>query len=217
MITDLNLQVFNQYPYKRHFHRHKCIFIHIPKCAGSSVLASLGASARGYQARRIHQSYLAYRQSDRKKFEKYFKFAFVRDPFDRAISTYEYLHQGGNKKNDSDFINHYSITRISFEEFVMEVLSHRLLHQVPLLRPQHSFIFNFQNELQIDFLGRYENLSSDFATIAARLGLPKNLPQINTSVRYPASEYLKSNDVKQRLINLYQDDFELLSYPIQNT
>ena len=62
-------------------------------------------------------------------------------------------------------------------------------------------------------MGRYENIESDFTVVAERLGLATNLPRVNTSIRDPSADYLKSKDVKDRLLNLYQDDFELLGYP----
>ena len=53
---------------------HQCIFIHIPKAAGTSVTLTLfGKGSR-------HVPWFEYYQANPRKFRKYFKFAFVRIP-----------------------------------------------------------------------------------------------------------------------------------------
>src|SRR5690606_33346091 len=85
-----------QFPYKTYMNKHKCIFIHIPKTAGSSIITALNGSV----SKRQHLPWYIFQKSNPKKYEKYYKFAFVRHPVDRAVSAYNYLSKGGNEKND---------------------------------------------------------------------------------------------------------------------
>ena len=74
--------------------KHKCIFIHVPKAAGSSVETS-----EIFEDQRIktgeyvggHTTALEYRETYPGKFKNYFKFAFVRNPYSRLVSAFSYL------------------------------------------------------------------------------------------------------------------------------
>ena len=84
----------NDFPYRKHFTRNKCIFIHIPKAAGTSVLAALGKTK---EKGRDHVSWQVYKKASSRKFARYYKFTFVRNPYDRALSAYRYILSGGNQ------------------------------------------------------------------------------------------------------------------------
>src|SRR5258708_2253062 len=74
--------------------RCRCIFIHIPKPGGSSMAAALfGEASR-------HVPYFEYEQANPRKFRQFFKFAFVRNPWDRLVSTYWFLRKGGVNEQD---------------------------------------------------------------------------------------------------------------------
>ena len=74
----------------RGFDREKAIFVHIPKAAGTSIALSIfGELPYHYKA----IDYIVF--FGRKTFNQYFKFAFVRNPWDRVYSAYTYLRKGG--------------------------------------------------------------------------------------------------------------------------
>lgn len=74
--------------------RSQCIFIHIPKTAGTSVALTLF----GHGSR--HVPWFRYQQANPVKYRRYFKFAFVRNPWDRLVSSYFYLQKGGMSEAD---------------------------------------------------------------------------------------------------------------------
>jgi hypothetical protein len=65
--------------------RHRCIFIHIPKTAGASIALSL------FNEPPRHVHYRDFEIANPDKFRRYFKFAFVRNPWDRLVSSYFYF------------------------------------------------------------------------------------------------------------------------------
>ncbi|HSH75802.1 MAG TPA: sulfotransferase family 2 domain-containing protein, partial [Longimicrobiales bacterium] len=80
----------------RSFDDRRCIFVHIPKCAGFSVARSLfGNLAGGHLTVRKYQ--MIYR---RREFSEYFKFTFVRNPWDRVVSAFFFLKEGGVNEVD---------------------------------------------------------------------------------------------------------------------
>src|SRR5690606_31345973 len=105
-------------------HKLKIIFIHIPKCAGSSVKdyyfnkPKLDWRQPNYELlygwcpkRRIHLQHATPKELieteliPKEIWDSYFKFAFVRNPWDRAYSDYLWIQKDRNVKGDfKDYI-----------------------------------------------------------------------------------------------------------------
>lgn len=169
-------------------HPHRCLFVHIPKTAGQSIehafldLLGLTWQQRGtlllrYNAdpaagppRLAHlraADYVRLGHLPESQFADYFKFAFVRDPWDRVVSFYKYVGEPAE---------------YDFKRFALDVLPADLWHRMYwFVRPQSEFLYH-EGELLVDFVGRFETLQSDFAEVCNRLGLPATrLPFVNRS------------------------------------
>lgn len=171
-------------------HHHRCIFIHIPKNAGQSIesffLNSLGLSWENRAplllrynnnpelgpprlAHLLAADYVRYKYLPQSMYDEYFKFAIVRNPWDRTVSMYRYLGDP-QKETFSEFVRN---------RFMLEQWQERFW----FVRPQSDFICSDSGELMIDYLGRFETLKEDFETILSKLGLPSQpLPHVNKSV-----------------------------------
>lgn len=196
--------------YSRGVAANKCLFIHIPKTAGLSIRRLVPGSNRG------HITWRVYYRANPKKFETFFKFSFVRNPWDRVVSAYWFLEQGGfgvqnpgsGKCDDEERAFMMGNTK-SFEEFVIERLP-RCLDLVHF-RPQHQFIFDDQRVNRMDFTGRYENIAEDYGKVCAKLGVEAALRHLNTSRHDHYTSYY-SPETYNIVGDLYADDIALLGY-----
>ena len=198
----------NPYPYRKYTNRYKCIFIHIPKTAGTSILSILGEGT----INRDHAIYNIYRKADKQKFNKYYKFTFVRNPWDRVVSTYEYLIQGGNKFEDKYFEELLKSKYDTFEKFVMEYLNKDIIHEHDIFRPQYLYIYDHKGICQVDFIGKYEELNQSFKVISEKLKIPSDLPRVNLSRRVEYSTYFKKKEIIDKISDLYNRDIQLFDY-----
>ncbi len=197
-----------RYPYRKYNSTHECIFIHIPKTAGTSILRTL----IGKSAYRNHTSYHEFQRVDAVKFENYFKFCFVRNPYDRVVSSYVYLIKGGNKKEDLDFQNFLKENFPTFEKFILEYLDKDTIYDHILFKPQYSFIYNYKRKCHVDYIGRYENIKIDFESICQKLNISCKLPSTNRVKRDDFETFYANNVVREKVYSLYQKDFELFNY-----
>jgi len=197
--------IVDPYPYRPYMNKHKVIFIHIPKTAGTTVLESLGAKKN----RRDHLSHIVYRQSNHFKYEQYFKFAFVRNPLSRCISVYKYLSMGGNQ--GADKIKYKNVSKQSFDEFVDEYLVEPYLHSNHMLKPQYSFIYNEMGCCVVDFLGKQESFNKDFNIVLSKIGLSNNeIVSSNKSI-FLNHVQMKSS-TKDKIFDIYKKDYEYFGY-----
>ena len=198
------------YPYRKYFLENECIFIHVPKVAGTSILSVLSDG----KYFRDHCSYKDYQQSDPIKFKRYFKFAFVRNPYDRLVSAYLYLLAGGNQMDDLVISNELVESYPTFDRFVLSYLDQEKIYRHNLFKPQHLFLFDFNDNLMVDYLGRFETIEDDYNYVAAKLGISIKLPSKNASSRAKVSflKYYKNEDVLKTVYSLYKLDFELFKY-----
>lgn len=134
-------------------------------------------------------------------YQNYFKFAFVRNPWDWQVSQYRYMMQ---KKAHFQHDTVKSLT--NFDRF----LEWRLQEDLVL---QKDFVTDRQDKTIVDFIGKYENLDRDFATICTKIGIDATLPYLNksTSKVKPYHEYY--TEYGKNLVAKYcQADIELFGY-----
>lgn len=197
------------FPYKPYMRRYKCIYVHIPKTAGTSILSALGQKGRG----RNHFPWYIYHSASPRKFNKYFKFAFVRNPWTRLYSAYRYLRSGGNQVEDlkiSHQINEYA----NLEEFIINGLGEGFFRNNPIFIPQSFFVIGLSGEVVVDFIGKYENLNEDFRVAAEKIGVKPALPKTNVSkqVNNKNELFLISPESKKIIYELYKQDIKYFQY-----
>jgi len=203
---------YNQfdYPYREYFNLYKCLFIHIPKTAGTSILKIISDD----QFYRDHCKYKILLDSDAKKFDSYYKFCFIRNPFDRMVSIYNYLQSNGNGLDDVYWGELLKNNYPNFEDFVLHFLNERNIHEHTIFIPQYLFIYNHKHECMVDFVGRYESINDDYKIIAKNLQLKETLPHLNKSKTNSPNykKYYTNPKIIEKIIDLYRKDFELLGY-----
>lgn len=184
--------------------KHQCIFIHIPKTAGTSIETTLGyhgdAKERGRQdhrrLRNVEQAiwppkrrrylpadfvhFANQRISGRNRgfdfvtyseYGRFFKFAIVRNPWDRVHSWYR------NVIRDPFHQKQLGISAdCSFVDFVKNHLD------CWALNPQIDWLVDEQGDIALDYIGKFETLGISFIHICKSLGLEnQTLPNVLSS------------------------------------
>lgn len=204
-------------------HKYKCIFVHIPKCGGSSIEKILWPSEaertasnlwRGFISK-YHNKYqtggLQHLQASQIKleltkevFNTYFKCSIVRNPWDKAVSQFEYMKK---RKDLRDYIG--MSENDSFKKYLS--LIQRNIHVQ--WDVQHKFIVDNNEKLMVDFVGKFESFESDVSKILGKLkivGIDK-IPHVNKSIRSHYKDYYDSES-REIIQYLYKKDIELFGY-----
>ncbi|GAA5495204.1 hypothetical protein Rhal01_01379 [Rubritalea halochordaticola] len=219
-------------------HKYKCIFIHIPKCAGTSVEQALGhigdykgrdeqdhRSLRmiekpvdiqvmlsskenvGHYLKGVYYKYKAPGNPNNKlvvnhlQYEDYYKFSFVRNPWHRAYSAYS------NVIRDSFHMKKYQVDEdITFRDFLKRFMG------VGFLREQLYWLKDYRGNLPYDFIGRFENLTDDFAKVTSDLGcdnlmLPHKIKGNNVSFQTAFDD-----ESIELIAEFYKEEIELFGY-----
>lgn len=102
-------------------------------------------------------------------FDGYFKFAFVRNPWDRFVSYVAWRHLKWHRG--------VGPTRAEFRYALWRLARDKLLgRQVRIhLRPQIDFLRDTSGRIAVDFVGRVENIDLDWEFITNRLGITASL------------------------------------------
>lgn len=135
------------------------------------------------------------------EYNSYFKFSFVRNPWARVYSWYK------NVLRDADHRRTLGIQpEIEFHQFLDKFVGQGAL------RPQTYWLKDFRGEIKLDFVGRFENLATDFDVVKGALNLqdlelPHKLNQGNSS-------YLKAYDypTKKMVSDVYREEIDLFGY-----
>jgi hypothetical protein len=202
-----------KFPYRKHFIKYQCIFIHIPKTAGTSVTSALGAVGG-----RDHLPWYVYYTANPALFDKYYKFCFVRNPWERVLSAYKYLESGGNQNRDLQTM-HLIKAYGSFDAFVRYGLGEGHFRNHLLFLPQSEFVVGPEQNIVVDFVGRFECLNRDFAAVAKRLGVSTIIGHINKSEKVNDVGLYKSNYSSSESIEvvhqIYKQDVRIFDYKFE--
>ena len=244
--------------------KHKFIFIHIPRTAGSSMEAVFkrksAAKCPGKKISKANRNFLVKnkdtlsvsKESEQKAradlvrlkmlvsnskchyilndykvalssedFKEYFKFSFVRNPWDRLVSIYS-NHNGRNPKifrgiiKGIDKICDVNIPSSELKTEMKHLLNcgafmnrwkpngniEKIRSVIQLVAKNLDPIYyltDMSGDIIADFVGRFENLEDDFSYVCEKIKQPGlRLPNINKSKHKKYTEYY--DDVTQEIV-----------------
>lgn len=198
---------FNLYRRYLNWHKAGCIFIHVPKAAGTSINHGLyGRTLGHYTIDEIDNNFP-------RLVEKCFVFSIVRNPYDRLVSAYHFAKKGRTKDMGMNNPKQYQIPEFeTFERFVYEWLVEQDVYKIDhVFRPQHIYICK-EDRLAVDFLGRVETIDEDVCTISKKLGWKLSIEQKNANKNSKNYRDYYSSDLVDTVYQLYSKDFYVLNY-----
>lgn len=191
----------------RSFDRHQCIFVHIPKTGGVSVARSLFGNLTGGH-RRVSDYRLIYGERD---FQAFFKFAFVRNPWDRLLSSYLFLKNGGYNRADAEWAEAHLAHYETFQDFVKSWVSPKTVLTHVHFVPQYLFVCDASGNLAVNFIGHFERLTEDFEVIRRQLGIVAQLEHYNRSEPRNYRNFY-TEGAEKVVERVYRKDIELFKY-----
>lgn len=202
---------------------HQFIFVHIRKAAGTSLrqileqvslpknnrwwykLLSRGGLAIDYHkySYRKHSNLIkAERSMPAEKFNKYFKFAIVRNPWDRLVSEFEYI------KTQPTHSRFKRLKAMTFAEYVEYQAKRPAAHQVNALQLKNG-------DIGCDYVGKLETLDESLEVISKFTGLSfAELPHINQVDRRDYRSYY-DDQLKERVESLWLSDVTTFNYQFE--
>ena len=182
-----------------HCKKYNYIFIHNPKCAGTTMSILLERIGPCGGAGSGHKSIQEYK-NEGIAIDNMFKWGFVRNPYDRVLSAYKY-HLG--------FIDKFVSTGIPLDDLsTFETYVHNLQKNMPgalhepkglqHLQHQHKYLC-IDGKKALDFIGKYENLKNDWGRVCGTLfqstpdieGESNNVGELEVAATHGKEESLK--------------------------
>jgi len=224
--------------------KHKTIFVHIPKAGGQSIetmfldneglkwddrsellLRKKTPPEKGPE-RLAHlkaSEYVAYDYISNSDFNEFYKFSFVRNPYKRVFSFYQFL---GYSKI------------MSLRSFIENVLPLKIEKSDFFFISQYEYLYSEDGKLLVDFVGKLETIKKDIKEVINNSGIKNaTLLHVNKSkgewnrvasllVKNPkylgSLALLKQSDntfenqftdnLKEQVYRLYQKDFQYFNY-----
>lgn len=220
-------------------HRYRCLFIHIPKCAGTSIEHVLG-HFDGHEGRagQDHRSIRMVCQPG-PRVSEIFQQENLKD-FIRRIREQYRKHanpENGVMPSEDEYNSYYKFTIVrnpveraySWYKNALRDPIHQKNYGIDpndsfdqfmrkfagkgFLRPQTYWLKDYSGAIPMDFIGKFENLSKDYEIICKELGIKDfHLPH---KIEGQTSKEKKIEDRTIEFINrFYAEDFERFGYTL---
>jgi len=181
--------------------KHKFIFLHIGKCAGSSIKSALNSSCEGCEYSNGHPTldFLYSKILPTHSPSDYFKFSVTRNPWDRVVSLYHHMTTVTKRWPNNPEKRKIQFNG-TFEEFV------------------NKTTYVNTDYFELDYIIRYESLQHDFNIVCDRLNIKQiKLPCIDYDTGRPARNYQSYYNAKlqQIVAEKYAKDIEMFKYKFE--
>ena len=149
------------------------------------------------------------------------RFAFVRNPWDRLVSCYsEKIREDGDAENFVDGVSKILLSfnafhgSMTFDDFVDAATAIPDDQADPHWRSQYTFLVDRSDRLAMDFVGRFEHLNRDIRCIAGKLGCELNLRHLLMSRRGAYSGYYNAR-TRERVARRYERDISMFNFTFE--
>lgn len=136
---------------------------------------------------------------NQEKWDKYYKFCFIRNPYDRIVSAW----------------NHINRFNIPFQNYLNLKNKCNDVEFIHMFMPQYRSMINEKAKNYINYIGFFENLNDDFDIILKNIGIKDIVHnkenKLNVRKHKPFYEYY-NQEVLDKVNYLMDEDFKYLNY-----
>jgi hypothetical protein len=185
-------------------HKHKWAWVAINKTATTSLSSVLVRKSVPANKSQKHQTLLEIHDIlTQQQFDEYFKFSFVRDPWDRIVSLY--LYRTRRRRN----------RRIGFEDWLKK--QHDIIQRGggdKFTAPQTFWLKDNSGVINMNFIGKVENIDRDWSKVCRLMGIEYHKLPVLKKGRKNISKYRKYYTDTALLLHkkLYSEDIKFLDY-----
>lgn len=210
--------------------KYQFLFVHIAKTGGTSVRALLKKKAQndpyrffqticsrisglthhriGVKFPRHAKAVAAAEMLPKDVYQRLFKFTFVRNPWDLQVSSYHHV-----SRERPQLVSHIR----HFDQFIeWKFSADRPYHYIldASVDPQWRSLIDLEGNCIVDFIGRYENLSADFAHVCRHLHLrpPFELPHKRKAENRRDYRFYYSDQSAAFIADCYKPDIDAFGY-----
>ncbi|MBW1847350.1 MAG: sulfotransferase family 2 domain-containing protein [Deltaproteobacteria bacterium] len=142
-----------------------------------------------------------------------FSFTFARNPWDRAVSAFFYLNQGGvNSDDELDQKRYISKFNGDFRLFVLNSFNDAKIFQQVHFRPQSEWICDNRGYILVDYIGKIEDYQKCFNRVCEIMKIkPQIIPHLNKSSHQSYTTYY-DKETKQIIEKAYEKDIKMFDY-----
>ena len=205
-------------------------FVAIPTEQWNDNLNNYRLPLREYDFKRalFAKKYL-YSQPD---WERMFKFVVVRNPYDRAVSSWLYHRKYSSTSNrlkillrkPTSLLNH----KADFQFFLEKAIALNAASKVKGITSGRHFVTHTapifpditcenNRRILVDYIGKLETIEKDFNTICASIELPKiQLPTVNSSRRSAHYSSFYTQKTRKLVEKFYGSDIDAFEYKFES-
>ena len=195
-------------------HVNKCIFVHIPRCGGSSMERFfVKKDWHGIEENTKHLIASHARELYSDYWDDYFKFSFVRNPWSRMVSMSRWGKFNGVKIKDGKLDIRGYIKKLDNGVEIDKRTSYSSCKMKKII--SNAIYMNILNE-ELDFIGKFENYNEDFIKLSDlmklkinKLPIIKNYDKSKNEKNY--TEYY-DDETRQLVAEKYAKDIEYFNY-----
>jgi len=195
---------------------HKLVFVHIQKTGGSTVHRLLQERVPDIRTIAPRHEIAIRGMPNLDDWDEYYKFAFVRNPWDRLVSWYSMMTKfprGGNEL--WQYVHDNSST---FEEFIYNCTDEVEMKKgvyYSFTYNQLDYITDENGDLLVDFIGQLENFEEDVLEIFSRIGIGLEMVPHKNCSRHQHYSTFYAVDTEMIVRERFKRDIDYFGYEFE--
>ena len=185
----------------------RIIYIHIPRTAGNAIISALMPN-KNIDLIRHDLRDPEYKFYNQQSLSGDKVLSFVRNPFSRAFSAYNFLRNGGLHEPDAFDSYLLGLNHLSFEEFILQRLEDASKWQIHFI-PQSRWILGAQDPK----IYKFENILTEYDRMCLENELESSTLQQINKASYDLLDNMNIRKKAMRIIKkVYKDDYTMFGY-----
>jgi hypothetical protein len=168
----------------------------------NNLIITMGHGQKNYKT--------VWRELFESRMEKIFTFSFVRNPWDRVFSAFNYLQNYKFSRIQLRRRRHQLRKDVEFKDYIKtDFLEEGPSTNIHFAEQAPKILFN-GNQF-VSFIGRFENLEDDWRQVANKIGVSGKLQKRNVTSHLHYSNYYDDECI-EIVRNTYKEEIDFLGY-----